>query len=98
MEHDTIEWQTEESESKTRLVTKDGRWHLDTETRTDRPNRVTLVNMDVLGSPIGMAESEIECWRDFVAHCENYTGKLAKAMAEAKAVLAELEGKNTQEA
>ena len=98
MEHKTIEWKTETSESKTTQVSPDGRWHLDTEAKSDRPSRVSLVNMDVLGSPIGMAESEIECWRDFVAHCERYTGKLAKAMAEAKAILAEMEGKETQEA
>ena len=97
MEHDTIEWQTEESESKTRLVTKDGHWHLDTETRTDRPNRVTLVNMDVLGSPIGMGESPLECWRKFVENCDRFAEKLAKVRGEAAAILAEMEG-NEQEA
>ena len=91
MEHKTIEWKTETSESKTTLVSPDGRWHLDTEAKTDRPNRVSLVNMDVLGSPIGMAESEIECWRDFVAHCDRYAEKLEKVRREARGILAGLE-------
>ncbi|MGN0880098.1 MAG: hypothetical protein ACI4WT_11705 [Oligosphaeraceae bacterium] len=98
MEHKTIAWQTEASESKTTLVSPDGRWHLDTEAKSGRPNRVALVNMDILGSPIGLAESEVGCWRDFMARCERYTEKLAKAMAEAKTILAELEANGRREA
>ena len=97
MEHNTIEWQTESSESKTEQVSPDGRWHLDTKVERNGVRRVTLVNYDVLGSPIGIGESPLECWREFVAHCERFAAKLEKVKAEAAAVLAGLENDGKEE-
>ena len=91
MEHKTIEWQTETSESKTTQVSADERWHLDAEAKSGRPSRVSLVNLDLLGAPIGLAETELDCWRDFVAHCDRYAEKLEKVRREARGILAGLE-------
>ena len=88
MEHNTIEWQTESSESKTEQVSPDGRWHLDTKVERNGVRRVTLVNYDVLGSPIGI---------EFVDHCERFAAKLEKVKAEAAAVLAGLENDGKEE-
>ena len=97
MEHIAIEWKTESSESKTEQVSPDGRWHLDTKVERDGVRRATLVNYDVLCSPIGMGGSQLECWRDFVDHCERPSAKLEKVKAEAAATLAGLENDKTEE-
>ena len=97
MEHKTIEWQTEASESKTEQASPDGRWHLDTKVERNGNRRVTLVNYDVLGSPVGIGESQLECWRDFVEHCERLSAKLEKVKAEAADILAELENYGKEE-
>lgn len=97
MEHMKIDWKTEASESKTEQSSPDGRWHLDTKVGRDGSCRVTLVNYDVLSSPIGLGESQLECWRDFVDHCERLSAKLEKVKAEAAAVLAGLENDSKEE-
>jgi len=97
MEHIAIEWKTESSESRTEQVSPDGRWHLDTKVERNGVRRVTLVNYDILGSPVGIGESQLECWRDFVEHCESLAVKLEKVKAEAAAILAGLENDNKEE-
>ena len=53
--------------------------------------RVTLVNYDVLGSPIGIGESPLECWRKFIESCGEYARKLDAICAEAAVILSNLE-------
>ena len=97
MEHNTIEWQTESSESKTEQVSPDGRWHLDTKVERDGKRQMHLSNYDIICSPMGSGVCAEDCWRDFVDHCERLSAKLEKVKAEAAAILARLENDKTEE-
>ena len=87
----TIDWQTESSESSTKEVSPDGRWHLDSRTERDGKRQMHLVNYDILCSPMGSGENPAECWRSFIKSCGEYARKLDEICAEAAQILANLE-------
>lgn len=91
-----IEWQAKESRIEECNISPDGHWMLKAVTERNSLRRLSLTGFfPDADLPVGYGKNEDECWRDFIAECDRRVAAIVAAKAEAAAILARMEGKET---
>lgn len=78
-----ITWKIEKEEHQTQQVSADGRWYMNFTQQTGEKPKMFLLNRDLLPSPSGLAETELECYQKFIESCDQYCDLIQKIRCEA---------------
>lgn len=80
-----MDWKNESYTSETERTS--GSWHL----RIKDGDDMYLSNYELLVSPSGIGKNEVECWRNFIEHCNRYLPIIKQKRDEAIQILQKLE-------